>query len=339
VAFKTVSGDGAAQVQPRLAQELILYANAGQNSMMAIVASGAYLRPFNTRNLSDFHGHLFNNIAAIAVPTADGTFNERYAYVLNGDGSLVVGKYSPESLLTNAPVVGWGPWNNGTGAVTWVAAHRADVLFTSSYFNSPIVEILDDSVYLDGAMTINPVTATFAPPPGLGPLWLIPTHTVALMDQGTRFMGVYDIDADGFIIPQNSGGEDLTSASLIAGQPWTMTVEPFASDAQSGADMHQRMGLRQFSYLAAYVINSTGFLIASLFSAKQTKTSPAPGTITNQRRVPAWNIDDDATLPPTQRETVESWTPPGSSFDPRAAIIKDTPGPLLIAEIAMEISL
>ena len=45
------------------------------------------------------------------------------------------------------------------------------------------------------------------------------------------------------------------------------------------------------------------------------------------------------TKPPVQRETVESWTPSGSSFDPRVAIIKDSPGPLLIAEIALEITL
>jgi hypothetical protein len=59
----------------------------------------------------------------------------------------------------------------------------------------------------------------------------------------------------------------------------------------------------------------------------------------NTRRIPAWNVDDDATKPPLLRETMETWTPPGSSFDPRVAIVKDTPGPLLIAEIAMEISL
>jgi hypothetical protein len=39
------------------------------------------------------------------------------------------------------------------------------------------------------------------------------------------------------------------------------------------------------------------------------------------------------------RETVETYPPPGSSYDPRAAIIKDTPGPLIIVEIGMEISI
>jgi hypothetical protein len=99
------------------------------------------------------------------------------------------------------------------------------------------------------------------------------------------------------------------------------------------------MELRQIAKFAAYVINSTGFLFASLFSGRQIPTAPALGTVVSQSRVTTWKQGEDATKPPVQRETVESWTPGGSSFDPRVAIIKDTPGPLLIAEIAWEITL
>jgi hypothetical protein len=338
VSFQLLSGDGAARVIPRVSQEAIIYVNAGQNSMMAVIATGAYLRPFNTKNLTPFHAHLFNNIQAIAAPSADGTFNERYAYVLNGDGSIAIGKYEPGSLMGNLPVIGWGPWS-GIGVVSWVAAYGSDVVFTATYFGAGVVDILDDSQYLDCALTVNSLPAPFTPPSGKGPLWFIPSQTVSLMDQVTRSMGTYQIDANGFIVPQFNGGEDLTITSLVAGQPWTMTVEPFAPDATPGADMRQRMGLRQFSNFAIYVINSTGFMFASLFSAKQTTTSPALGTIQQFRRVPAFNVGDDATKPPTLRETVENWTPPGSSFDPRCAIVKDTPGPLQILEIAMEISI
>jgi hypothetical protein len=118
-----------------------------------------------------------------------------------------------------------------------------------------------------------------------------------------------------------------------------MTTEPFADDAQSGTDMHQRMLPRRISYFAAYVINSTGFMFAKLFSGKLTPTSPALGTILNTRRVPARNLGDNPTQPPTLRETVEEWRPSGYSYDPRVSIIKDTPGPLMIQEISMEISI
>jgi hypothetical protein len=152
-------------------------------------------------------------------------------------------------------------------------------------------------------------------------------------------MGVYQVDANGFIVPQNNGGENLLSPSLVAGQIWSGIAEPFAPDAPSGADQHQRMELRQFSYFGAYVIHSTGFVFDALFSGKQTRLGKVPGAIVNTKRVPAYNMDDDTTLPPYQRETVEKWTPPGSSYDPRCAVAWDTPGPVQILEFAMEISI
>jgi hypothetical protein len=152
-------------------------------------------------------------------------------------------------------------------------------------------------------------------------------------------MGTYTIDANGFIVPQGNGGENLLAASLVAGQPWTSTIEPFCPNAQPGADAGQRMKMRQISYFAAYVAQSTGFLMGYLFSGRQTRTSPAQGTLMNQRRIPPWNQDDDPTLPPPQRETVEEYPPAGSTFDPRPVIIKDTPGPMQLLELAIEVSI
>ena len=59
----------------------------------------------------------------------------------------------------------------------------------------------------------------------------------------------------------------------------------------------------------------------------------------NSRRFPAYNQDDDATLPPPERETAEAYAPPGSSFDPRVVLIKDTPGPLQLLEMTVEVSI
>jgi hypothetical protein len=68
--------------------------------MMAIVASGAYYRPFNTKKSERLSLAFVQQHPRIAVPNADGQFNERYAYVLNGDGTLSVGKYDLHDLLS-----------------------------------------------------------------------------------------------------------------------------------------------------------------------------------------------------------------------------------------------
>ena len=337
VSFQILSSDGCANVQPKRAGEIIVYVNAGANSMMAIIAPGNYYRPYNTVNLSEYASHLFNGVTTIALPTATGTFTERYAYVMNANGSIVCGKYTVKDGQV-AGAIGWGPWS-GAGAISWISAWNSDVLFTSSYFGVPICEILDDTQYLDAALPVNALPASFIPPGGKGPLWWIPSQTVSLMDQVTRSMGTYQIDANGFIVAQFNGGENLSIASLVAGQPWTATVEPFAADANPGPDVGQRMRRRRITKFAAYVVHSTGFLMARLFSSTQTRTSPALGTVMNTRRFTAWNQDDDPTKPPPSRETVETIRPMGRSYDPRAAIIKDTPGPLLIPELSMEITI
>lgn len=335
VSFQTLSSDGAATVQPRTAQGLIFYVNAGGNSIMVITAPGAYYRPFDTDNLTEFHSHLFGTITALAAPNADGTFNERYVYALNADGSLVCGKYEKTSSEVK---VGWAPWS-GVGALSWISSLNAAVLFTTSYFGSVICEVLDDTQYLDAALSVNALPAPFAAPAGKGPLWWIPSQTVSLMDQVKRSIGTYQIDANGFIVPQGNAGENLAAASLVAGQPWTSTIEPFCPNAAPGADAGQRMKKRQVAEFLAYVIHSTGFTMGYLFSAANTRTSPAQGTLMNFRRFPAWNQDDDPTLPPPERETAESYPPTGSTFDPRVVVIKDTPGPLQLLELTVEVSI
>jgi len=335
VSFQTLSNDGAATVQPRASQGLLFYVNAGGSSVMVITAPGAYYRPFESNSLTEFHNHLFGSIIALAAPNADTTFEERYVYALNADGSVVCGKYEKGN---SEVMVGWAPWS-GIGAISWIAAMNASLLFTASYFGSMICEVLDDSQYLDAAFLVNAPPAPFTPPGGKGPLWWIPSQTVSLMDQATRSMGTYQIDADGFIIPQGNGGENLLAATLVAGQPWTSTVEPFCPNAQPGIDAGQRMKTRQVTSFLAYVVHSTGFILGHLFSGVRTRTSPALGTLMNFRRFPAYNQDDDATLPPPERETSEMYAPPGSTYDPRVVLIKDTPGPLQLLELTVEVSI
>lgn len=338
VAFNLLSKDGCApNVVPRAVQEVILFMNSGNSSLMAILAPGAYARPYEVANVTELHSHLVKSPIAIAVPASTSQFEERYAYLLNNDGTLSVGKYTVKSGQI-VGVVGWLPWN-GAGSVTWIAALQSDVVFTTTYAGPvSIVELLDNTQYLDAAILVNSAPAALAPPGGglTGPLWFWASQTVSLLDQGYRSMGTYSVDASGNIIPQNNGGENLAAATLVAGQPWIATAEPFVPDAPAGTSVGQRMFKRRVSRMAAAVKDSTGFLMARLFSGPLTRTSPALGTVMNNYRVTAWNQDDDATKPPPLREEVQRWRPLGRSFDPRVAIIKDTPGKLTIEEFGIE---
>jgi hypothetical protein len=350
VNFNEIAAHGSMPgVQPRRAEQSIVYMKAGGGAVGAVQAPGAYYRPYIIDSLSELHAHLFTPSPAvcIAIPSASTQFEENYIYIRLANGAVLVGRYQMRQGLIEPgqdgkPRVGWSSWS-GAGTAGWISALQDRVIFLTGYATSNppviIVERLDATQYLDMAIPVNNLPAAFAPPGGKGPLFTFANGTVTLMDQGYRPMGVYQIDANGFIVPQNVGGENLLSASLVAGQAWTAVLEPFVPDAQPGPDVGQRMFKRRVARFAAYVSNSTGFLMARLFSGPVGPNEPPLGTIMNTYRVPAYNQDDDPTLPPPLREEAQRSRPLGKSFDPRVAIIKDSPGPLTIHELGTKASI
>lgn len=356
VSFNLLSSEGCMpNVRPQPAGQSILYMKAGGTMVAAVQTPGAYYRPHIVDNVSEFHSHLFtaSPAIAIAVQQAPNQFEELYAFILLASGDCIVGKYAIKQGLLDVgqdgkPKIGWLPWL-GHGPVKtdkWVSAQGGDVIFTTSYGPNGVtavgvVERMDATQYLDGALSVNNLPAPFVPPGGKGPLYVFPgpNSTVTLMDQSTRMMGTYSVDANGNIIPQNNGGENLAIASLVAGQPWTATLEPFVPDAQPGQSVHQRMFKRRVSRMAVYVSNSTGMLLARLFSGPLTPTSLALGATMNVHRVDTWNQGDDPTQPPPLREEAERWRPLGRAYDPRVAVIKDSPGSLIVHEIGIEASI
>lgn len=342
VAFTLLSSDGCAQVQPRISQETIIYINAGGSRVIGILASGAPLRPYYTQDLTENHVHLFKTPIAIAAPTADGQFPERYAYVLNSDGTVAVGKYLVKAgFVQDTP--GWLPWN-GSGSATWLSALGADVVFCTTYQQTGLpavtmVELQDATQAMDAAFLVNTPPTALVAPVGQGPLWFLPGGSVSLMDQSTRAMGVYQIDANGFIIPQFAGGENLASLTLVAGQPWVPLIEPWIPSVPGGPDQKQRLTRRRIPRIEIYVQNSTGFLFQRLYSGAEGENLPVPGTPMAQNRIPMWMQDDDPTKPPIQRERGYAFRPKGRAFDPRVQFLKDTTGTWTINEISTEVTI
>jgi hypothetical protein len=346
VNFNELAGHGSvAGVQPRRSEQSIVYMKAGGGAVGVVQALGSFNRPYIVDTMSELHSHLFtaSPAIAIAIPSSVTQFEENYIYIALQNGTTVVGRYEMKQGLIEAgadgkPRIGWSLWNGG-GSVLWTAALQDLVVFTTNYTIATFIEIMDPQQYLDMAIPVNNLPPALVPPGGKGPLYAFRGGSVTLMDQGYRMMGTYQIDANGFIVPQGLGGENLASATLTAGQPWTSTLEPFVADASPGQSVGQRMFKRRVARFAAYVSQSSGFVMARLFSGPLTRTSPALGTVMNNYRIPAWNQDDDATKPPPLREEAQRSRPLGRSFDPRVAIIKDTPGPLVIHELGTEVTI
>jgi hypothetical protein len=106
-----------------------------------------------------------------------------------------------------------------------------------------------------------------------------------------------------------------------------------------GQNMHQRVSKRRIARAAVSIEHATGFAWVKLYSGPSGANLPPPGTMTVARRVPNYNEGDDATLPPPLREVTDGFRPLGRANDPRIGIYKDTPGPILVLEVGMEVSI
>jgi hypothetical protein len=328
VAFNKLSDFGCLPgVQPRRADQTIVYVKAGGTTIGAVQAPGSYNRPYVIDSISEMHSHLFtaSAVVAIAIPSGPTQFEELYLYLALANGTAVVGRYTMRNGLIEPgaegkPTIGWLPWT-GAGSIGWIAARQGDVIFTSKYGSVSLVEKLDNSQYLDGALLVNNLPAALTPPGGKGPLFNFPgpNTTVFLIDLGTRFMDTYSVDANGFIIPQFIGGENLASSALVAGQPWIATFEPFMPHAPPGPDNQQRTRRRKVAKGLVSVENSTGFVFGT-------------------RRVPYYFFGEDATQPAPLRENSYKIRPLGRRYDPRLVLTKDTPGPLTVVEYGFEVT-
>ena len=352
-------------MQPRNVQESIVYVGSGGMQVKAVQSIGAYNRPYIIDDISILHAHLLISPVAIASPGPAVQFEERYFYILNSDGSILIAKYAIKNGLLDTGNIGFLPWS-GNGTATWIsgAPGKPDVLISSSYpimntgqsafqpnafqnnafqaLNTvasvvSIVEVIDNNQLLDAAFLYNGAPASLAPPGGMGPLWFLANGMADVVDGG-RMMGTYQVNAHGFLIPQFNDGENLASPTLTIGQAWTAAFEPFVPAVQPGQDIGQRLRKRRIARWTIYVKDSTGFVYQRIFGGPITPTSPTVGTVMQQRRVEAWNQGDNPILTPPLREQTYDWRPLGRYHDPRVAIVKDTPGQLTIEESLMEVT-
>jgi hypothetical protein len=361
IAFNKLSDYGSMpHVQPRRAEQSIIYMKAGGVQVGAVQAPGAYYRPYVVDHISELHSHLFTSSSAvsIAIPSGPNQFEEQYLYIVLANGSLVVGRYAMRQGLIEPgpegkPAIGWVPWN-GVGQVAYVAALQGDVIFTTNYAPNGvtpvgIAERLDNSQFLDGVVLVNNLPAAFTPPGGKGPLFVYPgpNSTVYLLnaqpDGNAFFWGTYHVDANGFIIAQGlpgegPGGINFSSVYLAAGQTWENTLELFLPGAQPGQSVHQRSQLRRVARMSVYVSQSVGFGFARLYAGPGGKNLPVPGTTQNTRTIPAWQRGDDTLKTPPAREEVQRWRPLGRAFDPRVGIFTVMPSPMIVHEIAIEVT-
>lgn len=308
VAFRQITNDGCSAVRPIPLLQSVIYSNAAGNRISVVRATGMITLPYSSDDITDVHSNLFNNPVCIAVSAGDQS-PERLCYVVNANGSIVIGKFA-----RTAGIVGWHP-ETGVGSVKWVTTDIQNVWYNTSYSGGNVVELETPTDFLDCTMAFN------APPANmvngaLGPFWWLPLGLVTLSDQGVDY-GDRSLDANGNIIQLQ--GDVLTSPTMVGGAPITKSFSPVIKHAGPGTDRRQRMRRRSIKNALIVVEANCEFDWGSL-------------------RVSSFQFGVDATIAPPMRLMTIRTKPMGRSYEPSITLTSSRYGQLRIKEFSAEVT-
>lgn len=307
--FAFISDATCSGIKPAVTRDALIFTSASDDRVSAIIRTGNFTTPYAEQDLTAFHSQLINNPVTICVGRGDEGFPERYIFVLNADGSVVVGRMQDDRSF-----VGWLPWT-GAGTVSWISQGFLDIIFNTNYGSLNVVESMDPTNFLDHAVNV----AT--PPPnlligGLGPFRAFASGTVRVMD-GMIDYGLRKVSATGFLV--KNPDDDFSSPTIVAGKPFTSIYSPFMPEAALGQAQGQRQRRRKITRASAAVYNSNGFTFGG-------------------RTIPPFDFGANPFAQPALKETTYLTRPLGRAFDPTIQLIKDNPGPLTLVEFALELT-
>lgn len=126
IEFAPIGPDGAADIPPFVASEGILFIDADAQRLLLIAQTGNVRRQWNVAELSEAFYHMLTSPKKIVVANGLDGRTERYAMVLNEDGTIAVMMYR-----RGTEVVGASRWVHGAGVFEDLTVSGDKVVTTS----------------------------------------------------------------------------------------------------------------------------------------------------------------------------------------------------------------
>lgn len=312
VEYRAINNDACADVQPVKGPDMVLYVNEGRKRISAIIATGAASRSFTSRDLTESHSDLLSDPVSMAIATGDSDHPERLIYVVNSDGTAVVGRFVE---IGDKAGVGWAPWSEA-GETKWVTLADQSVEFVSDYNGSNILQIEDGALYVDAGVYLNDIPAELAAG-GTGTLWWLAGETVTVMD-GRRDYGDREVDSAGELVTFVE--DDFSGETVSVGIPFYANIAPIVPNMGGGENRGQRKNMRKLSEITLTVKHCNGYSC-------------------NGKEFPGVAFDDSAEVEPDYRQETHAVGNIGRSFDPQVPVQMERPGPFEIIELSYKVTI
>jgi hypothetical protein len=300
VEFHLLYSGRISPVKPVQVSEGALFVDETGTGIYAISATGAQARPYQVTELTEGHRQLFNNIVAMGSNAGTLQNSSRQIYVVNGDGTVVLGQYN-----VNRQYVGWLK-HQGAGFVRDVSTRFGEAKFQTDYAAASgtvtVLEENDNTVKADCAMV----------PLGGAVLAAFAGTTMQVWADGF-YLGDAVIGAGG-AVPGISG-----FANVVVGFVYAWQLKPLFQQTDGGADYKQNLRRRRIVRAAARVENTQEFQIASRLFA-------------------GYVGGDDFGAPMPLRSDTYTLRVVGRDFDPQLLLQQTFPGEFKLLELTTEIT-
>ena len=300
---KIGTGAGASSVPPAQTTQGIAYVTSRGSRIMAVRPTGQVAQPYELVRVSEFHSALIKNPVRIDADQSGDDRAGEFLYVLNDDGTLVIGRFD-----TASGAVGFVPWSH-KGAIKWISAAFDRVLIAVEYpFGMPAVrtvERLDIGCLLDGEIHV--------PLGGLA-LPQYANQTMSVIRAG-EYDGDVTLDDAGVVPPEVVGGPDV-----FIGFNFKPRFVPFAPNFSGGQSFKQTTRRRKTKRLMVTVRDTRG------------------GWRVDDSIVPSYKFGENEELPAPRRDETQAFRVRGRDYDPVHELVQDVPGPFTVIEVTRDMT-
>ncbi len=244
VEFNLLYSGRISSVRPVQVTEGALFVDESRTGIYAINATGAQARPYQVTELTQGYRHLFNDIVALGSNAGTPQNANRQIYVVNNDGSLVLGQYNVQRQY-----IGWMK-HMGAGLVKDISTRFDEAKFLTVYGAISVIEENDSEVKGDCAQRpfSGSINAAFA---GMTmQVWADGFYLGdAVIGSGGAVPGI-----DGF-------------SNVVVGFIYAWSLSPLFMQTEGGNDVKQNLRRRRILKVAARVQDTQEFQMGTrLFS-------------------------------------------------------------------------
>ncbi len=236
VEFNLLYSGRISPVRPVQVTEGALFVDESGSGIYAINATGAQARPYQVTELTKGYRHLFNGIVAMGSNAGTPQNANRQIYVVNADGTLVLGQYNVERQY-----IGWLK-HTGAGAVKDISTRFDEAKFLTVYSGISVIEENEISVKGDCSQAVvgGAINPAFA------------GKTMQVWADGF-YLGDAVIGAGG-VVPGIDG-----FSNVVVGFVFSWQLSPLFQQTDGGNDLKQNLRRRRIVRAAARVQDTQEF--------------------------------------------------------------------------------